>query len=848
MRFALKLALLFLSVFLISSAVIVYFVYDSGIKAFHHEIQDKLENHAFHTMGMIDRMFFERMVDIRVIAGDSIIRSGNSSPRQITERLIEYRNTLKSYESISFFDFNRIRIADTSGLNIGSRHRMTPYWKEISEGKDTAMDIYRSESIGKALFHFISVVKDERGLPRGVVVSRMPVEKLYDIVKYATGAHMEEDVLIEMTDKEGLVLYSNHDIKSILKARSSHWDHIKDFLGSENKIATFYDYHPEIGRELNVYAREQGFQDYKGNDWVLQLRIPAKKAFASVMELRDRLAVILSFFAALITLAIIYFSRIITKPIRQISDASAEIGKGNLDVRIMSTAKDEVGQLAKSFNAMAADLKESHTKLTNYSAGLEKMVKERTRELSKAKEQVEKELEERRHAEEKLAYTTFYDSLTGLPNRALFLDRLGRAMARLKREKHYLFAVLFLDLDDFNAINDSFGHSAGDKLLVQVAKRLDAYLRESDTVARPGSEENTTVARFGGDEFMVFINNLNTINDASRVAERVQNKIAEAFDIDGVQVFMTASIGIAFSLTGYKEPDDLIRDANLAMHRAKSFGKGRYEIFDKELHKRAVARLQLETSLRLALERKELLVFYQPFISLENGQIIGMEALVRWNHPERGLVQPGVFIPVAEENGLILPLGEFVLRTACAQAKEFHNAGFSSLRLAVNFSSHQFQRQNLPDLVGRVLKETEFPAQSFELEITETVAMKDTEFSLKTLESLSSLGVDIVIDDFGTGYSSLGYLKKFHINKVKIDKSFVNDVISNQDSAEIALATIALAHGLHLRVIAEGIETKEQLDFLRKNKCDEMQGYLFSKPIPPDEIAKMLNEGKRLLL
>ncbi|TAL25455.1 MAG: EAL domain-containing protein [Nitrospirae bacterium] len=449
-------------------------------------------------------------------------------------------------------------------------------------------------------------------------------------------------------------------------------------------------------------------------------------------------------------------------------------------------------------------------------------------------------------AEEQLLYNALHDALTGLPNRTLFLDRLERAINRSKRRKDYLFAILFLDLDNFKLVNDSLGHEAGDELLVQTGKRIETHLRAGDTIARFGKDENVTLARFGGDEFVILLDDIREISNAVSVAKRMLDRLGDAFVINRQQVFTTASIGIALNVSEYKEPVDLLRNADLAMYRAKSLGKARYEIFDETLHEQVIARLQLESSLRLALERKEFLVFYQPFVSLGSGRIIGMEALVRWNHPERGLIQPGNFISAAEENGLILPIGEFVLRTACAQARAFHDAGFPFLRLAVNFSSHQFERQNLPDLVERALAETGFPAQSFELEITETIAMKDTEFSLKTLENLSSLGVDIVIDDFGTGYSSLGYLKKFRINKVKIDRSFISDSTTNPDSAEIALATIALAHTLHLRVIAEGVETKEQIDFLRKNKCDEMQGYLFSRPVPADEMAKMLTEGKEL--
>lgn len=445
------------------------------------------------------------------------------------------------------------------------------------------------------------------------------------------------------------------------------------------------------------------------------------------------------------------------------------------------------------------------------------------------------DITDRRTAEERWQHDAFHDELTGLPNRASLIDRLGLSILRTKGPGDYSFAVLFLDVDRFKIINDSLGHLTGDQLLIAIARRLKAGLRSG-----------ATIARFGGDEFAVLLDDVQAVSDATRVAERIQNILAAPFNLGGQEVFLTASIGIALEGAAGERPEDVLHNADMAMYRAKERGKARYESFDVGMRASAVARLQLESNLRRAAEREEFRLYFQPIASLEGGVVTGAEALVRWCHPERGLISPAEFIPLAEETGLIVAIGEWVLRTACAQARAWHAAGHSDLRVTVNFSARQFEHPNLAALIRTVLKETGLTASALELEITESIAMKDVDFSGEILTELSADGIHISIDDFGTGSSSLRYLKRFPIDILKIDQTFVRDLTTDFSDAAITAAMITMAHSLELKVIAEGVETEEQLEFLRFRRCDEIQGYLFSRPVPAEAFTKLLQEGWNL--
>jgi len=469
---------------------------------------------------------------------------------------------------------------------------------------------------------------------------------------------------------------------------------------------------------------------------------------------------------------------------------------------------------------------------------------------------VNRDITQRKRAEEKLDHLSFHDGLTNLPNRALFLDRLQRAITQARRHSDFRFAVLFIDIDEFKVFNDSLGHAAGDALLIQIAQRLTVCLRGADTVSRPRMDDaagilsgESTLARPGGDEFTVLIEELHDPSDTIRVAERIQEKLAAPFDLNGQEIVLTVSIGVAFSGNPGAEAQDVLGDAEIAMYRAKSTGKGRCEVFDHAMHAGAIKRLQLETDLRKALELNQFRVYYQPIVSLRNGQIVGFEALSRWQRPE-GLVMPGEFIAVADETGIILPINRQLLYDACRQLRAWQ-ALFPSdppLTLNVNITPKQFVQPDLASQIGKTLQETGLDPTCVNLEITETIAMADAERSAVVLSELRALGVRLDIDDFGTGYSSLSRLQGFPVDTLKIDRAFISRIDTDPATHEIVRLIVMLAHGLRLKVVAEGVETQSQVDLLKDIGCELAQGYFYSKPVAAETIEQLLsnNTGARL--
>ena len=442
----------------------------------------------------------------------------------------------------------------------------------------------------------------------------------------------------------------------------------------------------------------------------------------------------------------------------------------------------------------------------------------------------------RRAVEDQLRHDALHDMLTGLPNRHLFMERLARAVLQERRREGYLFAVLFLDLDRFKVVNDSLGHAVGDELLVAVAGRLKGCVRESDTVAR-----------FGGDEFAVLLDDIGAVEDALRAAERIQAVLGGSVSLSGYEVFTSASIGIALSSTACGRPDNLLRNADMAMYRAKAAGTGRHELFDRAMHALALTRLQMETDLRKGVERDELSLHYQPIVSLRTGRIAGVEALLRWRHPERGWIPPHDFIPSAEETGLILQIGRRVVGDACRQLKRWQEASPRAARLAVsvNLSVKQFAQADLVEQVRDALAESGVEAALLRLEVTESVVVDNVEAAAATLARLKALGVQVYMDDFGTGYSSLSSLHRLPIDALKVDRSFTTRIGADVGGAQMVRTVATLARNLDLAVVAEGVETAEQLAALRSLGCEYAQGFHFSHPLEPDEVLALLESEPR---
>ena len=452
-------------------------------------------------------------------------------------------------------------------------------------------------------------------------------------------------------------------------------------------------------------------------------------------------------------------------------------------------------------------------------------------ELNRYVEKLEGTSKELQASHEHFRHAAFHDALTGLPNRSLFTDHLRLALGRARRNEEHFFCVLFLDLDRFKNINDSLGHSCGDELLILVARRLETCIQQTDMVAR-----------FGGDEFAILLDPMKDSSDAVGVAEKIQQAISAPFKLSNHETVTTASIGVALSASNYTAAEDMIRDADTAMYRAKESGKACYEIFDQSMHAFAVDRLRLETDLRGALEREEFCVYYQPIVSLDTGFLSGFEALARWEHPERGIISPSEFISVAEDTRLIIPLGLWVLREACRQMCQWQwqSPANSSLTLSVNLSGKQLTEPKLIEQIEGILNETHLNPRCLKLEITESVVMENAEAAIAMLQQLKALGVQLSIDDFGTGYSSLSYLHRFPIDTLKIDRSFISQMSMSDENAEIVHTIKTLASNMGMEVIAEGVETLQQLTQLAALNCEYAQGYLFSKPLDAEAAGVLI--------
>jgi diguanylate cyclase (GGDEF)-like protein len=521
--------------------------------------------------------------------------------------------------------------------------------------------------------------------------------------------------------------------------------------------------------------------------------------------------------------------RIITDPLLRLSAIARQVStEKNYAVRVIGEGQDEIGNLITDFNTMLDEIQLRDNELRENRLQLEERVAQRTRELEIANEQLELSKEQAESVASRMEYHAHHDALTGLPNRTLLNDRITSELAHARRQQTNA-ALLFLDLDRFKIINDSLGHAVGDQLLRVIARRLNNCVRDEDTVAR-----------LGGDEFMVLLPRISGSADAGRIAKKIIECLVDPISCNGHELHITTSIGISIYPYDGADAETLIKHADISMYRAKELGRNKAVYYTAEMNAGSRKQLAMETNLRKALEKNQLKLFYQPKVDISRNMIIGVEALLRWEHPTMGFISPLDFIPVAEDTGLIVPIGEWVLHTAFRQLQQWHSAGFTDLTVAVNLSSAQLARPGFEDVVAQALSESGLDAAMTELEITENVAMENIDSAIIILEKLKCMGISVAMDDFGTGYSSLSYLRRLPIDTVKIDKSFVREIPDSAEDVTIAQAIIAMAQSLKLSLIVEGVENVRQLNFFRQQNVNIVQGYLFSKPVEASELLKML--------
>ena len=522
--------------------------------------------------------------------------------------------------------------------------------------------------------------------------------------------------------------------------------------------------------------------------------------------------------------------RFITDPLLHLSAIARKVMTDkNYSLRATRSSKDELGHLVMDFNEMLDQIQLRDNELEVHKLELEERVATRTTELKVANQELEQAKQNAESVAKRMEYHAHHDNLTGLPNRTLLNDRITTALAHARREQVRM-ALLFLDLDRFKIINDSLGHAVGDQLLRVISRRLKKCVRDTDTVAR-----------LGGDEFMVLLPNISGASDAGRIGNKIIDSLVRPASCNGHELHITTSIGISIYPFDGSDAEALIKHADISMYRAKELGRNKLVYYTAEMNAESRRQLALETNLRKALERNELRLAYQPKVNISSNRIIGVEALLRWDHPTMGNISPVDLIPVAEDSGLIVPIGEWAIRTAFNQLAAWHAAGHRDLKMAVNLSSAQLSRSGLVDAVREALNESGLGPGMTELEITENIVMQNIDSAITTLEILKGMGISIAMDDFGTGYSSLNYLRRLPVDIVKIDQAFVRELPDNKEDASIAQAIIAMAKSLGLDLVAEGVESIKQLNFFRQQEVMVVQGYLFSKPVSADEILTMLD-------
>lgn len=658
----------------------------------------------------------------------------------------------------------------------------------------------------------------------GEVISDKSVRKVFNTAAYNLrdlGATLP--ILKVMTMTQTSTYSGAQVIETVIPVFSSVNTHRTDISRSEFGQLLMQTHKPGATNLLGYYA--------------VGINVDALQNNVAEYAVKVRLIALL--IAVIAMLLGIVITRRITAPLGNLAQLAEDISAGKLNQTFRAKGAGEAHKIAAMLNLVLADLNSHRMKMDAESHLLTLKVNERTEQLSQRNKELQEAVNQVTHAKNRMRQLAYYDSLTSLPNRQLFTEQLELLLKISRREKTTV-ALLFLDLDNFKRINDSLGHNAGDHLLREVGARLSSCIRESDLISQFFSDESKIgVSRLGGDEFTVVLNKLESPEDAGIVAERLLESLRTPMLIDGHEIVITPSVGIAIAPEHADSVERLLKCADTAMYHAKKTGRNNYSFYSSAMDSTSIGRLQLEADLRKAIERGEMMLYYQPQVDIETGEICGAEALIRWNHPERGMVSPAEFIPLAEEMGLIVELGAWTLLEACRQCQAFHEKGLFLPKVAVNVSSLQFNTAFVK-LVQEILRETRLDPSLLELELTEGVIMTNAKASIRALNELKALGCTLSVDDFGTGYSSLSYLSQFPLDELKIDRSFVIAYDKSSNNAKLVSAIIAMGKSLNLRMVAEGVDNEDQFRFLRRQGIQIIQGYLFSPPVPASEFAKLL--------
>lgn len=727
-----------------------------------------------------------------------------------------------------FPDHSEVFVTDRYGGTVAATDRLTDYqqsderwwqsaWNEGNGAIYISPPTYDKSADVTALLIAIPL-RDSTGEPIGVLRSTLAVDELYAFIETTapegTGHAMlvngDGDILFDTLGNPGPSggATVSQDLSEVITGDGTG-SLITDDVTGEPAIFGYAQVRARTEDRVNDYEDEIA-PSLANLNWTIAVRQPTRVALKPVQDFRTTMWFVGALAFLLFALASIKLSHSITTPLQELDAATRRIAAGTLDAPLDLHGSRELGQLAASFERMASRLEATITRM-------------------------KEEIEERKNAEEQLRHNAFYDELTGLPNRALFKDRVERSVVRARRQGSYLFAVLYIDLDNFKIVNDSLGREAGNEVLRQVGERAQVVLRSGDTVAR-----------IGEDEYALLLDDIPDISAAVRIAERLQAELTKPFEVDGNELFVTASTGIALHSPEVVDAETLLRDAAMAMNRAKSHGRARYSISDPDMHTQARERLELETDLRQAIEAGELEVHYQPIVSLGDRSIVGFEALVRWNRAGGDPVSPAVFVPIAEQADLIFPLDAWVLRESCRQLGEWQRLlpNGRSLSMAVNLSANDFLEPELVEIVRAALDENGLGPESLKLEITESTLLDMPRMANSVLPGLQDLGVRLNLDDFGTGYSSLSYLNQLPIDALKIDGSFVAGLEAQGQDLEIVRTIMNMATGLGLGVVAEGVETQGQTQMLLSLDCPQAQGYYFSRPVAPQQATTLVEAGR----